>query len=370
MSDIDVFSHAPVAMAVVNREGQLLRVNGALCDLVGYSAPELIGRTLASLSHPDEAARAADELRRLLEDGAPHVQLEQRYVHSTGRPLWVLASLSAVRTLAGEPASFVAHVQDFSDRHEVAQRMAYLADHDALTGLSTRHRFEEALARHRHTMSRYGARGTLLLLDLDGFKSVNDKFGHQAGDELLKAIATVLRGRVRESDVLARLGGDEFSIILPHTDLAHAEIVAGDIVRVISETAAIIGKRNVKVTASVGVVALANTAGQDPVALADAAMYRAKRAGGNRWIAQPDVGDLRGHWTGLTGSGTAVGSWAKQVLSSRRAQATIGCAAALLVTRRYGPSAASLHAARRAATTSLARALLTIMTTDRVIQRS
>jgi diguanylate cyclase (GGDEF)-like protein/PAS domain S-box-containing protein len=348
MSEIDIFSYAPVPMAVVDRDGRMVRVNGALCDLVGYSPEELAGRPLASLAHPDEAERTAAELERLLEDGSSQVQLEQHYVHSSGRALWVVLAVSVVRNKNRQPVSFVAHVQDFSDRQEVARRMAYLADHDALTGLSTRHRFEEMLTRHRHAMSRYGAHGALLLLDLDRFKSVNDKFGHQAGDDVLKAIAGVLRSRVRESDVLARLGGDEFSIILPKADLPEAQLVAGDIVRMIDQTYTLVGKKKVKVTASVGVVALADTAGEDPVASADAAMYRAKRAGGNRWKSRPAVRASRRYWSQIANSPALIPVWTRQVLSSRATQATIGCAAALVVTTWYGyPSPAGLLAASR-----------------------
>jgi diguanylate cyclase (GGDEF)-like protein/PAS domain S-box-containing protein len=350
MSEIDIFSHAPVAMAVVGCDGNLLRVNRALSDLLGYPAEQLIGRTLESLSHPNDAGRTAVKLQNLLIDGSATFQFEGQYLHATGRTLWVLLTVSLFRNAHGVPVSFLAHVQDLSGRQELVERMACLADHDALTGLSTRRRFDEMMVRHRQTMARDGARGALLLIDLDRFKAVNDTFGHLAGDDVLKRVAAVLRGRVRVTDVLARLGGDEFAIILPQADLAQAEVVAADVVHMLKETHTVIGKTKVTVTASVGVVAFADTAGDDnPVASADAAMYRAKRAGGNRWMAGISTNEQ-----------TCIPFWVGRVLSGRGAQATIGCAAALFLAARYGhPSGGSLATAHRSLAAALARVLTT-----------
>lgn len=97
-----------------------------------------------------------------------------------------------------------------------------LADHDALTGLLNRRGFDRELARTLATCRRYGMEAALIYFDLDGFKAVNDRFGHGAGDAVLKAVAQALRAGVRESDGLARLGGDEFAVILSHTGRAAA----------------------------------------------------------------------------------------------------------------------------------------------------
>ncbi|MQA30750.1 MAG: diguanylate cyclase [Luteitalea sp.] len=356
MNHIDVFCDAPVAMAVADRAGNLLRVNRALGDLVGHPAEALIGRGLASLSHSDDACRAMAELQKLLEGPSSHFQIEQQYLHSSGRTLWVLLAVSIVRSEQGDPLSFVAHVQDFSEQQELAQRMAYLADHDALTGLFTRRRFEGALAGHLHAMARYGDCGALILLDLDRFKTVNDTYGHQAGDEVLKGVAAVLRGRVRDTDVLARLGGDEFAVILPQADLAQAQVVAADVIRMLKASHSVIGRKKVTVTASAGVVALGDTAGRDPVAAADAAMYQAKRAGGNRWMAEPGLGPCRDH--AFAGNRPFVPSWGGRVLGSRATKAAVVSAAALIVASRYGyVSVPTFHVARRSLANTLGRVL-------------
>jgi diguanylate cyclase (GGDEF)-like protein/PAS domain S-box-containing protein len=362
MNEIDIFSHAPVAMAVADTDGTILRVNAALCALVGRSSEELAGRPLQSLTHPDDVGRTRAELRNLVA-GAQHFQIEQQYVHASGRTLWVLLAVSLVRDRQDCPR-LVVHVQDFSEQQELARRMAYLADHDALTGLFTRRRFEEALASHRHAMARYGGRGALLLIDLDRFKAVNDRFGHQAGDDVLKRVASVLRGRVRDTDVLARLGGDEFALILPQADLPQAQVVADNLIRMVRGSSSTIARKKVTVTVSVGVMAFADAAGEDPVAAADAAMYRAKRAGGDRWMAGAGVSASRGSWAASNGGQE---SWPRRVLASRGAQAAVGCAAALIVTTRYGfPTASGLLTAPRSLTTTLARVLAAVLTANRL----
>jgi diguanylate cyclase (GGDEF)-like protein len=166
-----------------------------------------------------------------------------------------------------------------------ATQLRHLADHDALTGLPNRRRFEQELARHLTHMRRYGPEGAALVLDLDCFKPVNDTFGHAAGDRLLARVASVLRERLRATDVVARLGGDEFAILLPRVDRAGAGAVARSLVETVRAEALTADARGV--TVSVGVVAFdASTAAALPegvLALADLAMYDAKAAGGDGW---------------------------------------------------------------------------------------
>jgi len=109
-----------------------------------------------------------------------------------------------------------------------------MADHDALTGLFNRRRFEEELERHVAYGRRYGTDGALLLLDLDDFKRVNDGYGHRAGDRVLTSVAGVLRQRLRESDVLARFGGDEFAVLMPHGSRDEAAELAALLAEAIS----------------------------------------------------------------------------------------------------------------------------------------
>ena len=173
-----------------------------------------------------------------------------------------------------------------------ASELRHLADHDALTGLPNRRRFEQELARHLAHVRRYGPEGAALVLDLDCFKPVNDTFGHAAGDRLLARVAHVLRERLRATDVVARLGGDEFAILLPRVDAAGAAAVARSLAQTVRAEALTADTRGV--TISIGVIAFDERSPSVPegvLAAADIAMYDAKAAGGDGWAfyAEPRV---------------------------------------------------------------------------------
>lgn len=166
-------------------------------------------------------------------------------------------------------------------RKERMQELQRQASHDVLTGLKNRRRFDEDLRDELARSRRVGSRGALLILDLDHFKRVNDTLGHAIGDRVIGEIASVLRGRTRETDVLARLGGDEFAIVLPHCELEEAYGVASAIIAAIREH--VPRSPDVpRITASVGVAMFGGSAGTHAEEVqheADAAMYEAKEAG-------------------------------------------------------------------------------------------
>ncbi|HEY0339663.1 MAG TPA: GGDEF domain-containing protein, partial [Steroidobacteraceae bacterium] len=159
--------------------------------------------------------------------------------------------------------------------------LSHRAAHDPLTGLTNRFEFErrssECVERYRHIQRP----ATLLLIDLDRFKEVNDTGGHAAGDEVLRHVARLLTSVVRGSDVVSRLGGDEFAILLTHSDPAHAELMGHKVLRAVSELGVTWNGTTHTVGASIGAASLreglANFA--DWVAAADRACYEAKRAG-------------------------------------------------------------------------------------------
>jgi len=166
-----------------------------------------------------------------------------------------------------------------------------LANHDHMTGLYNRHHFEEALAMHSAVVSRHGGPTTLLAIDLDNLKEVNDGLGHAAGDALITAVGEAITGRLRQTDVAGRLGGDEFALILHNSSPAGALKVAHDLRAAISAARPAGTDPDAWSTASIGVAYRTSTlsgAAQDLLAEADAAMYEAKRAGGDqvayRWF--------------------------------------------------------------------------------------
>jgi diguanylate cyclase (GGDEF)-like protein/PAS domain S-box-containing protein len=281
------FEDAPIGMALVAPDGRFLRVNRTLCDLTRRREVDLLGLTFQQITHPDDLDADIEQARRLLAGEISSYQMEKRYVRPDGSLVPVMLSVSLVRDSEGEPLHYVSQIEDITDRKRAEDELHHLANHDPLTGLVNRRRFDEELQRELRRLEREpDRRAALLLLDLDRFKAVNDSMGHRAGDDVLCAVARSLEHRLRGTDVVARLGGDEFAALL--LDLHGSD----DARQIASELAATIESQTIltvggaaRVTASIGVVALDHETGAreiDTLVAADNAMYSAKRAGRNR----------------------------------------------------------------------------------------
>ena len=271
------FDDAPVGMALLDLEGRFLQVNDAFADMLGYSMSTLVGRRMAEVTHVEHIKADKAGLADVIAGIRPSHVGETRLLRINGEPLWVLFQTTVIRE-GDQPRYVLTHVQDITERKSYEGQLRYMADHDPLTGLFNRRRFEEELQRQLSLVSRYGPAGALLVLDLDHFKSVNDTLGHHAGDRLIVSVAEMLRRRLRETDVLARLGGDEFAVLLPRADRAEAEHLAQVIVEAVrTEVEVANGDRGRRVTTSVGVTLL-----DDPVA----------HVGGGRGQRRPH--DVRG----------------------------------------------------------------------------
>ena len=176
-------------------------------------------------------------------------------------------------------------------RTEAEQNLMWLADHDPLTNLFNRRRFQEVFDRILALSVRYQRTGALLFLDLDQFKYVNDLSGHQAGDALLLLVASSLRDAVRHSDVLARLGGDEFALVLPEAKAEEAVYMANKLQHELRQVEFAAHGREHKVSCSIGITMFPDHGNDlnDLLANADMAMYQAKEAGSGRWhMFSPD----------------------------------------------------------------------------------
>jgi diguanylate cyclase (GGDEF)-like protein/PAS domain S-box-containing protein len=289
------FEEAPVGMALAQLDGRLLQVNRALCEIVGYAAEQLEATTLASICHPDEFASDQQELARLVAGEASRYRVERRYIHAAGHPVPVDLSVAVVRDADDNPRHLLAQVNDMTERKRFEGQLQYLADHDALTGMLNRRRFEQELERELARSSRYRSGGAVLALDLDHFKYVNDTLGHSVGDELITRVATIFRERLRTTDVIARLGGDEFAVILPGAEKHEAVLVANSLLSALREEARIESATAThrRVTASIGVALFAGTriTGEEVLVEADIAMYDAKEAGRDRVRVYDSAGD-------------------------------------------------------------------------------
>jgi diguanylate cyclase (GGDEF)-like protein/PAS domain S-box-containing protein len=285
------FDDSATGMAVVGVDGAqrdvLLDANESLGRIFGCARDELVGTSaLSELVDPQHApalARGMEELGR----GADAVHRgEYRVVRPDGMHIWLDMTASLVRDPDGRPLYRLVQVLDVTERKTAEERLRFLADHDPLSGVFNRRRFEAELQRELDLATTRPRRSVLLLLDVDRFKAINDTLGHATGDAVIARLGDALRSRLRSADVVARLGGDEFAAILRRVDVEAAREVARDLQAVAAKRlASVVGEDHGPVTLSIGLVTVNEGASADELlSLADRALYAAKAAGRNRVV--------------------------------------------------------------------------------------
>ena len=280
-----IVEQIPVSVVVKDaRTRKYLLVNRAFETMLGISRDQLIGHTSVDIHRPQAAKNIDDDDTEALQN-PDHVSYKELEIDTPMRGLRMQSTRRLVIKGAGGEAKYIiAVIEDVTERKKAEQRIAFLAHHDALTGLANRaaliQKIEEAAARHRRLEEPF----TLLLLDLDRFKQVNDTLGHPAGDALLIEVATRLKALLRETDVLARLGGDEFAVIQAgETDQRDAaKSLAERVIAALGKPFEIDGG-SISIGTSIGIaLAAARATGSDDLLkMADLALYRAKSAGRN-----------------------------------------------------------------------------------------
>jgi diguanylate cyclase (GGDEF)-like protein/PAS domain S-box-containing protein len=271
---------------------EILYVSPAVRRLLGYDPEELVGKIVFELIYEPDRAIAHAAAARSAEPGVDNSPGTQRWMHKDGRLVWIEVNGRMVRSESGQPKEIIIVTRDISERKELEEKLERLATTDALTGLRNRRGFDEVLDQEWKRTLRTGSPTSLLLLDLDHFKRLNDAYGHAVGDDCLRAAAQVFRATVRrEIDVVFRYGGEELAAILPHTDLEGAVKVAESVCRAIVALQ-VPHRENQEcggvMTASIGVATALPCDGgtsQMPAALlqaADTALYKAKQRGRNR----------------------------------------------------------------------------------------
>ena len=275
-------------MAIAGTDGRYRRTNAAFAFLTGYTQAQLDDMGIADVTHPDDRDRDREIVDALLRGEGHTYQREKRYIRADGQQLWVQVHVTLLHEGEGPGGSqLLIQVLDVTERRHNEETLRRLAERDPLTGLLNRRAFDRLLEQHLAEVERYGSRGALLMVDLDGFKRLNDTRGHLAGDAVLREVASLLTDRLRGSDVAARVGGDEFAVLLTEAGAPGAEHVAASIVAdAASRLAAVVPAALPPVTLSVGGVLLArgHAGASAVVAAADAALYEAKARGRNRHV--------------------------------------------------------------------------------------
>ena len=283
------FEEAPVGIALATLDGRFLKVNRALCEILGYAREQLEATGFESITHPDDLARERESRHLLVEGESSRYRAERTFIHSEGHPVPIDLSVAVVRDADDSPQYFLAQLHDITERKRFEGQLQYLADHDGLTGMFNRRRFEQELARELARAARYTNAGAVLAIDLDHFKYVNDTLGHSVGDDLIRRVAAILKDKVRATDIIARLGGDEFAVILPEADEREAMHVADHLLAAVRTEARLEGTGEEtlrRVTCSIGVACFGSTGvtAEEILVEADIAMYDAKEAGRDRAI--------------------------------------------------------------------------------------
>lgn len=268
-----------------------LTVNERWAQMMGYASNELAPLTLSAwemLVCPEDLTALRAKLQQLLEEPDTALAHEFRVRHRDGYWVWVLVRGRVVeRSLEGAVVRVSGSTTDISRRKVSELKVTRLATLDTLTGLYNRSVFNQRLEEMIALSRRTGQVFALVMLDLDGFKPVNDQYGHLVGDKLLKAVAADLAAECRQEDIAARLGGDEFAVVLASaSSAAGCEAFTQRLLERLS-SARVIDSCSIRISASAGfcLYAGADTDAEQMMHAADSALYRAKKAGKNCYFS-------------------------------------------------------------------------------------
>tara|TARA_R110001592_G_scaffold240679_1_gene500816 strand:+ start:93 stop:977 length:885 start_codon:yes stop_codon:yes gene_type:complete len=267
------------AVCVVDKAGTFVFVSAAFEDIFGYSPDEVIGKPMIDHVYPEDGIKTLKVVESLME-GKKQPRFENRWVRKDGKIIDILWSARW-----SEDHQFrIAIAHDITERKLMEQQLHYIAGHDPLTELPNRALLFGRLQTSLGLARREGSHLSLLFIDIDGFKHVNDSYGHLVGDKLLKNIAQRLRDCVRKSDTVGRFGGDEFVVVLNGIDSFDNVLVITENIRAQLEKTYQFDDLKLQLSPSIGVARYPDNGDDEQQLLqyADQAMYRAKNAGGNR----------------------------------------------------------------------------------------
>ncbi|SFR61479.1 PAS domain S-box-containing protein/diguanylate cyclase (GGDEF) domain-containing protein [Marinobacter daqiaonensis] len=308
-------SNDPISVVDVRQSDMPITwVNPKFEELFGYRAAEIVGQGCQFLQDGDQQKTTIEIIRAAVAESKP-CRVQVRNYTKSGKLLWIDLSLAPVSNHAGTVTHYVGIQHDLTQEKEAEERLREanraieqqnevleekvqertqslnraveklkkVASTDFLTGIANRRHFYEVAKRELKRLKQDGRTAALVAFDLDHFKTINDTFGHEAGDEVLRGVMTPVETTIRPTDLFGRIGGEEFLILLPDTPESAALDIAERIRTQISETPVNYGTTPLQVTASFGIAEWDGSCGLDQlVRQADQALYRAKSEGRNR----------------------------------------------------------------------------------------
>ena len=277
-----VFENSRDAIAITDGAHRVLAVNQAFSDITGFPPQEIVGAELPDLRSDLREAGFYEQIWDYVAAN-DHWEGEVWSERKNGEEYTVWVALTAIRDQAGAVANYMAILSDITDRKRLEEHTRYLAEHDYLTDLPNRVLFLDRLHQALQTARRKQTMVAVMFLDLDRFKGINDSFGHQVGDAVLKEVAGRLKGCVRSVDTVSRQGGDEFVVILADIGgVDQAAHVAGSVMQAVAQPLQV-AEHHISLSLSIG-ISICPGDGDDVDALlkhADVAMYHAKQNGRN-----------------------------------------------------------------------------------------
>ncbi|MER7284059.1 EAL domain-containing protein [Dactylosporangium sp. NPDC000244] len=285
-----IFAGAAIGMSVSTIDGQVIEVNQALCDMLGYSAEELRSMSFEDFVLPEDPPTAGAMFEEVLSGGRDQFRIEKPYVHKDGHRVWTDLVASIIRDEDGRPRWMVAMFEDITERYLLQVRLRHQALHDPLTQLPNRTLFFERLgalldgARDDEGQGDE-ARVGVCYLDVDGFKVINDTLGHDVGDQLLQTVARRLARSISgDRQLVARMGGDEFVVLVEQCGGIDEVVAVAEKALDTVRAPVHVGGHEISISASIGVVEqpLLGTSAAELMKAADTTLYWAKADGRNR----------------------------------------------------------------------------------------
>jgi diguanylate cyclase (GGDEF)-like protein/PAS domain S-box-containing protein len=269
--------HSSDLIFVIGADGVIEFASSSASRLIGYEPDALVGVDLAALAHHDDADIVASFVK--VAAGLPGVSPPAEWrLRGTNDAVVQVEAIASNRLDDDAVRGIVVNARDVGERKALLDQLAHQAFHDPLTGLANRALFYDRVSHALELAQREGRTVTVLFLDLDGFKQINDTMGHAEGDHLLRMVANRLRACARATDTVARLGGDEFAVLVEDTAIARSTERLIDRIREQMAFPFMLANREVRISASVGSASTIGGDVDEVLRHADVAMYAAKRA--------------------------------------------------------------------------------------------
>lgn len=281
----NILDQLPDVFYRTNMQGIITMISASCFDNIGYRQDEMLGTALSGYYYAPEDRQKM--VQAITNGGGKATQVEAALKHKNGSIIWVSTNAKICFGLDGQASHIEGVARDITERKRMEDQLVTLSRTDGMTGAYSRSYFMDKAEEVINIVKRYQRPASIMIADLDHFKTINDKYGHHAGDVALKAFTEVCRQEMRESDMLGRLGGEEFGLVLPETTIQEAQVLAE---RIRMATAALeikLDEGTVGITVSIGLVEISSeTVSLDAVMRrADQAMYQGKAEGRNKVVA-------------------------------------------------------------------------------------